>query len=339
MDVKRKKPFVAVIVLIVLISGYFIWERFFTEDNLTVEASGTIEATNVELTAKVPGTIQSITVKAGDKIKQGDLVAEISRSDLAAQRERDALNVAIAQNKLDDLLSGARTQKVKEAQANVNIRQASYDKSQKDLERAEALFEEGSLALTELEGYQNNNTINFNQLEAAKASLSLLLAGSTDSQVQAAQNQVKMMEAVLKATDAVLEDLIITSPIDGTIEIKNYEIGEYVVSGAPLATVTNLDKVWINVYIPTDDMPYVQIGEDAVFTVSGSDRIFEGTITEIATRGEFTPKTIQTKKERTNIVYKVKVEAENSEGILKPGMPGDVIIPKKINSTSVDDIR
>ncbi|NLI91690.1 MAG: HlyD family efflux transporter periplasmic adaptor subunit [Peptococcaceae bacterium] len=334
---KKKRPIIAAAALVILISGYFIWDRLFTGDLQTVEASGTIEATTVELTVKVPGTIQNITAKAGDKVKQGDLVAEISRRDLIAQKDRDALNVAIAQNKLDDLLSGARSQQIKEAQANVNIKKVAYDKTQKDLERAEALFQAGSISQSELENYQNNNTVALNQWEAAQASLSLLLAGSSDDQIKAAQNQVKMMEAVLKSTEAVLDDLKIISPLTGTIQSKNYENGEYVTAGASLATVVDLEKVWINVYIPTDDLPYVTVGEKAAFTVSGLDKVFEGTIAEIATRGEFTPKTIQTKKERANIVYKVKIEANNSDGALKPGMPADVVMKKNSILNKEDD--
>ena len=327
---KKKRPIIAIAVLTMLISGYFIWERYLT-------ASGTIEATTVELTAKVAGTIQSIKVKAGDEVKQGDLVAELTRSDLLAQRERDALNVVIAQNKLDDLLSGARSQEIKEAVANVNIRQVAYDKATKDLERAEALYQGDSIALAELEALENNNIVAFNQLEAAQAKLNLLQAGSRDEQVKAAENQVKMMEAVLKSTEAVLADLKIASPLKGTIQSRNYENGEFVSAGASLATVVNLDKVWINVYIPTDDLPYVKVGDKAEFTISGLDKLFEGKISEIASRGEFTPKTIQTKKERANIVYKVKIEVDNSEGILKPGMPADVTIKKVLNQKQEAD--
>lgn len=337
MEKKKKKIIAGALIFTILIGGYYIWELFFSGNRLIVEASGTIEALSVDLTAKVPGTIESIDVKPGDKVKQGEQIAKLSRSDLIAQRERDALNVAIAQNKLDDLLSGARSQQIKEAQANVNIRQAASEKARKDLERAEALYQEGSIALAELEVYQNNYTVAVNQLEAAKAGLSLLLAGSSDNQLKAAENQVKMMEAVLKSTEAVLADLIIASPLDGLVQSRNFERGEYVMAGAALATIVNPDVVWVNVYIPTDDLPYIKLGEKASIKVSGLNRVFEGTITEIATKGEFTPKTIQTKKERANIVYKVKIETSNPEGILKPGMPADVVIPKYFGSDQADD--
>ncbi|RNC28634.1 MAG: Macrolide export protein MacA [Candidatus Dichloromethanomonas elyunquensis] len=334
---KKKKPVIAVAVLAILISGYFVWEKFFIRSQETVEATGTIEATTVELTAKVPGTIQNIFAKAGDKVKQGDLVAQISRNDLTAQRERDALNVAIAQNNLDNLLSGARSQQIKEAQANVNIQQVAYNQAQKDLERAETLFQAGNLSQADFENYQNKSTVAQNQFDSAKAALSLLLAGSSDDQIKAAQNQVKMTEAVLKSTDAVLADLRIISPLNGTIESKNFENGEYVAAGASLATVADLETVWINVYISTDDLPYVKIGQKTQFTVSGLNQTFQGTVAEIATRGEFTPKTIQTKKERANIVYKVKIEANNAEGILKPGMPADVVIQKNFDTVTSQD--
>lgn len=325
---KKKKIIVAVSVLILVVSGYFAHGYFFTAEPLTIEASGTIEATTVELTAKIPGTIQNFNVKAGDQVEQGQQIADISRSDLAAQRERDALNVAIAQNQLDDLLSGARSQQIKEARANVNIRQVAFDKAQKDLERAEALLEAGSIAQAELDAYRDSHTVAQNQLEAAQAGLSLLLAGSSDHKIQAAQNQVKMMEAVLKATEAVLADLKVVTPLSGTIRSRNFENGEYVTAGTSLATVADLQTVTINVYLATPDLPYVKIGEKAEFTVSGLDKVFTGTIIEIAASGEFTPKTIQTKNERANIVYRVKLEAHNDERILKPGMPADVVIRK-----------
>lgn len=325
---KKKRPIIAIAVLTILISGYLIWERYFTENSLLVEASGTVEATTVELTARIAGTIRNIKIKAGEEVKQGDLVAQISRSDLAAQKERDALNVVIAQNKLDDLLSGARSLEIKEAEANVNIRQATYDKAKKDLERAEALYKEDSIALADFEVFENNSIVALNQLEAAQAKLNLLQAGSRDEQVKAAENQVKMMKTVLKSTEAVLADLDIVSPLKGTIQSKNYENGEFIQAGASVATVVYLEKVWINVYVPTDDLPYVKLGEKAEFTISGLDQLFEGKVAEIATQGEFTPKTIQTKKERANIVFKVKIEVDNSQGILKPGMPADVTIKK-----------
>ena len=86
-----------------------------------------------------------------------------------------------------------------------------------------------------------------------------------------------------------------------------------------------MDDLWIKVYIPTDDLPKVALGQKVTFTVSGWPEIFEGVVEEIAARGEFTPKTIQTKQERTNVVFAVKIRISSKGNVLKPGMPADVV--------------
>lgn len=123
----------------------------------------------------------------------------------------------------------------------------------------------------------------------------------------------------------MLEDLKIYSPLNGVILTKNFEEGEFVQIGAALATIADLNDLWIKVYISTDDLPKIKLGQPVTFTVSGESTIFEGIVSEISSRGEFTPKTIQTKEERTNIVFGVKIIINNGQGILKPGMPADVV--------------
>ncbi|MGI6648660.1 MAG: hypothetical protein ACOX5W_06270 [Bacillota bacterium] len=86
----------------------------------------------------------------------------------------------------------------------------------------------------------------------------------------------------------------------------------------------------LRVYIPTDDLPVVKLGQPVTFTVSGESTTFEGIVCEIASWGEFTPKTIQTKEERTNIVFGVKIRINNGQGILKPGMPADVVFKPEV---------
>ena len=134
---------------------------------------------------------------------------------------------------------------------------------------------------------------------------------------------------MLKATEAMISDLQIRCPMTGTVVQKNYEPGEYVMPGASVLTVADLQNLWIKVYIPTDDLPAVKLNQKVKFTVSGDSRTFTGTVSEIASKGEFTPKTIQTKKERTNVVFGVKIRVDDADGLLKPGMPADVTITRE----------
>lgn len=328
-EMKNKKHFIiAGIAILIVSASIFAWQYWRPTQKNTIEASGTIETLKVELNVKNQGTLQEFSLKEGDIVKAGQLIASISRNDLQAQNDRDALNVEIAKNKLNDLLSGSTQQEIEEATAAVNIAKVTSDQAKKDLDRAEQLFQIGSLSQIEIEATRNKYSVAHNQLVAAEAKLSLMEIGTRTNQIKAAENQVKFNEAVLKSSQAVLEDLKLYSPIDGVIENKNHENGEFVSLGTNIATISNLNKCWINVFVPTTDLPFVKIGGKVSFSVSGIERVFEGTVAEIASKGEFTPKSIQTEEERANIVFKVKIDVDNKEGILKPGMPADVVISK-----------
>ncbi len=316
-------PFVGL--LIILAGAYFFWQTYLIEENELIQATGTIEATTVNLNAKLAGTIEVLNIKQGELVKKGDLIAELGRSDLIAQRERDELSVLKAQANLADLLSGAREQETKAALAGINVVKAKLEQAEAELRRVEALFKEGALTEVEYEKAQTNVEIILNELMALEAQYELLTAGNRAEVIKAAQIEVERTQAVLKSTEAMIEDLKIYAPLDGVVLTKNYELGEYVTPGAVVATIANLEDLWIKVYIPTDDLPKIFLGQKVTFTVSGSPKIFEGVVQEIATKGEFTPRTIQTKKERANVVFAVKIGIKNGEGILKPGMPADVV--------------
>ncbi len=323
----RKKAFILILVAI-LAGGAYWGYAWYIKSKLVngLQATGTIEATQVELRAKLPGALQDITVKTGVQVKQGQQVAVVIRNDLIAQRERDALGVLKARALLADLTSGAREQEIKSAEIAIQIAETNYEQAVKDHDRASFLFQQNVIAGSELERCETALRQSQNQLDAAKSKLDLLLAGVRPEQIEAAKAELERSITILKTSEAMLEDTKITCPIDGTVLSKNYEEGEYVLAGAPVATIANLNNMWIKVYIPTDDLPKIKLGQPVIFTVSGSPTEYQGMIKEIASEGEFTPRTIQTKKERTNIVYEVKIEVDNDDGIFKPGMPADVVI-------------
>ena len=314
------------LILLVVAGSLWAYREYFEQGDVHIEATGTIEATMVELNSRLPGAITKIAVNPGDPVSQGQLVVELSRNDLVAQRERDALGVLKAEAQLNDLTSGARSQEISEASANVNIARANFDQTTADYDRAEALFSEAAMAKAEFEKAQVSLELSKYQLQAAESRLSLLQDGTRPQVVNAARAEVERNKAILKATNSMLQDTKIYSPREGTVISKNYEEGEFIQAGASVVTVADLEDLWIKVYIPTDDLPYIKLGQDVSFTVSGYNREFVGEVVEIASRGEFTPKTIQTKQERTNVVFGVKIRINSAEGVLKPGMPADVVM-------------
>lgn len=324
MDRKR----IAVLVLVVLLlaaGGYWGYQNYLHIDISAIEATGTIEANMVQVSAKTQGTLKSVMVDEGAEVSQGELVAEISRHDLWAQRERDALAVSKAEFNLADLQSGAREQEIKEAALAADTAGLNHQQIAADYERVDFLYQAGAVPQAEYESMGNKLKLAENQLEAARARLSLLESGNRPQLINAARTEVERSKTVLKAAEAVLEDLKITAPLTGVVLSKNYQTGEYVNPGTPVITIADLSDMWIRVYIPTGDLPRVKLGQEVTFTVSGMSKVFSGQVEEIATKGEFTPKTIQTKQERANLVFGIKIRVEDRGGILKPGMPADVV--------------
>ncbi len=326
MNKKKLIPFL--LVLLIGSGAYWVYRQYYSPAGTSIKAAGTIEATTVDLTAKAAGTIIKMTVQEGDKVKKGQLLAQLTRSDLAAQRERDAMAVLAAEANLNNLASGSRSQEIKEAVANVSIAQTNYDKAKLDLQRAQQLYDQGAIAQESLDEAQVNHDLKKSQLDAVQARLSLLEAGNRPQVLAQAGAELARSKAVLAATETMLQDMMIYAPLNGTVLSKNYEEGEYVQTGAALYSTADLDKLWIRVYIPTDDLPSVKLGDQVGFTVSGSPTTYRGKVTFIASQGEFTPKTIQTPKERTNVVFAVKITVDNKDGTLKPGMPADVVFKR-----------
>lgn len=322
-----KKKIAGLLILLLLAWGsYWGWLKYAENQPQGIQTSGTIEAVNINLAAKLPGSLEFVSVKTGDTVKKGDTVAGIMRASLEAQKERDLLAVQKAEALLADMTAGSRKQELDEAGAALKTVQANYDQAHADYNRILLLQQNGAVSATDLEKAATALEVLANQLESAKSRVSLLESGARPSQITAARLELERSKAILKVTEASLNDTLITSPINGTVLSRNFEPGEFVNAGAAVVTVADLTDLWIKIFISTDDLPKIRLGQQVSYTVSGLPEKYTGTIVEIASHGQFTPKTIQTRQERTNIVYAVKVKIDSLNGVFKPGMPADVII-------------
>ncbi len=160
----------------------------------------------------------------------------------------------------------------------------------------------------------------------AKAKLAAAEMGPTAEAVAVAEAQVRVAESALGLVNAQMAQLTITAPRDGTITVRAVDPGELAVPGATLLKLTDLDKVTLRVFIPETQIGRVNLGQTANVTIDSVDRVFQGTVTYISNEAEFTPKNVQTKEERVNLVFAVEITLENPEHILKAGMPADAEI-------------
>jgi multidrug resistance efflux pump len=161
----------------------------------------------------------------------------------------------------------------------------------------------------------------------AQAHLDGLQIGATPEQIAAIEAQVEIAETALEALTVQLDKLTLDAPITGLVLARPVHVGEVALPGAPLMTLADLTLVTLTIYVPEDQLGKVQIGQPVSVTVDAyPDRTFDGAVTFVASEAEFTPKNVQTREERVNMVFAVKVEVPNPDHALKPGMPADALL-------------
>ncbi len=144
---------------------------------------------------------------------------------------------------------------------------------------------------------------------------------------QSIRLELKSAEATLEAKKESLNHFHITTPVSGYISAKYAKEGETAIPGAPLAEILDPTLVYLNIYVPEDILPLVSINQATRVKVDAfPDRTFSGKVIFISKKAEFTPKNIQTREDRTLLVYRVKILMDNSEGLIKPGIYGDAIL-------------
>jgi HlyD family secretion protein len=161
----------------------------------------------------------------------------------------------------------------------------------------------------------------------AEARLAELKAGPTPEQLAMGEAQVAQAQAVATALQTKLEKMTLRTPVSGIVTSRSAHAGEAALAGATLLTVADLDEVTLTIYVPEDELGRVYVGQEVGVQVdSFPERVFTGTVSTIAQEAEFTPKNVQTERERVNMVFAVKVRLPNPEMLLKPGMPADAIL-------------
>ena len=344
-----------------------------------IAVTGTVEATQVDVSAKSTGRVVELAVREGERVARGQLIARLDTESLeadvrraeAAVREAEArlrdllagarpeeireaeARVARAEAQLDDLLAGARREEIEQARANLRNAAARREWAQRELHRTRELFVRDLVAaqevdrarqayetaaadeaaarerLAQLEAGPRPHEVEAARAEvrAARARLSLLQAGPRAAEVDAARARLNEARAALELARTRLEDARLPSPIDGVVLRKNVEAGETVNPGVPIVTLMDPTDVWLRAYVPETEVGRLRIGQTAAVTVDAyPGRVFPGEVTEIASEAEYTPRNVQTRKERVNLVFRIKIAVRNPEGVLKPGLPADAEI-------------
>jgi HlyD family secretion protein len=164
----------------------------------------------------------------------------------------------------------------------------------------------------------------------AKAQYDLVKAGPRKEDIDQGRSRLEQAKASLRAAEVQLSYATVYAPLSGVVLSKNIEPGEYVAPGTAVVTVGDLVNVWLRAYIDGPDLGRVKVGQRArITTDTYPGKIYDGRVSFIASEAEFTPKSVQTQKERVRLVYRIKIDITNTKMELKPGMPADGVIETK----------
>ena len=285
---------------------------------------------------------------------------QINQTDISVKKEIENAKIKVDETyaRYESIKSGSRDEEITRAEHLVDQTEHVLLNAKKNYERADNLYDKGAISQQDRDNIKTSYLSAFEENKQAKANLSLLKAGAKSEDIEASfqvynqavanyeltlaknfelkkleedkkilNSQLKNAEDGLKLLEVKRADHKLYSPVTGTVLRKVAEEGENVTAGGTVLTVGNLDEIYLRGYVAETDLAKVKLGQRCELrTDTYPDKIYNGKITYISDKAEFTPKNLTTKDDRVKLVYRIKISADNSSRDLKPGMIADAFI-------------
>lgn len=289
-------------------------------DDDTADAYGNFEAVETTVSAQATGALQRFEVEEGQSLKAGQSVGQIDAEQLELRKAQLLANEQAVRSRTPNVgtqLSAYEQQ--------IAVQQQQLHTLQREKERSQNLIAAGAAPTKQLDDIQAQIDLTERQIalirqqRVAQASALNTQRSGTTAETAPLTEQVKQIDDQIKKSTVI-------NPIDGTVTVKYAEPGEVVSYGKPLYKVAALSNITLRAYVSEDQLVNVKTGQRVQVYVDAPNnqlKPYEGTVTWISSKAEFTPKVIQTKDERVNLVYAMKINVKN-DGALKIGMPGEV---------------
>jgi HlyD family secretion protein len=317
-------------------------EKRFVDEGVMVEKGNPVaqlEDADIEQdVAQRKGELQAVKALL-DQLREGSRKQDIAAAEAAMQK---------AKFNLEDQEAGPRKQEIAVAEAAVKAANAERERATADFERAKVLLPKSAISKEQFDLSKSNSDVAQARYRDSQEKLKLLQAGFREKQIEAARAayeqskwqydmikegprrqeieqadaRVRQLEAALKLAETRVGYATIHSPMTGMVLSKIIEPGEYVAAGTPVVTIGDLVNVWVRAYIPEDLNGRVKLGQKVRVTTDNGKQ-YEGVVGFISHEAEFTPKNVQTEKERVKLVYRIKINVTNPKMDLNPGMPVD----------------
>lgn len=313
----------------------WLYSRGQKNSNDRIFVSGNIEATEVDLSFRIAGQINSLTVEEGDRVRKTQTIATLDTDTLLSQKGGAEAEIANAQAVLDELEEGTRSEQIQQVRAQFKAAESRLKNAQDEFNRYAQLYKEGAVSGSIFDAREMALKVATEEYNNALERQNEFEKGPREQQIRAARHRLDRVKWELKRIELDIEHSVLTTPVSGAVLVKAAELGEVVLPGAPVATVAAIDEVWLKGYVGEKDLGRVKLGQKAEITTdSFPGKIYPGVVTFISPRAEFTPKNVQTREERIKQVYKVKITILNREQELKIGMPAEGYVRTDVEPAS-----
>ncbi len=313
---------IAVVLLLVIVGVTAILLLFPEKNEGYIDLMGNIDVRQVNLAFKVDGRINTLAVDEGSAVKTNEVLASLDKryfnDELKVQRaRRDNLAASVAK-----LERGSRPEEIAQVRAQSADKEAALIQAKEDYQRAQQLVEKGGVSRQEFDRYQSTLDSAEAQLKSAQESQRLIEIGPRQEDIDMGRALLAEQDAAIVQSERRLADADLIAPNDGIILTRAREKGAIVQPGESVFTLTLASPVWVRTYVNERDLGLIQPDMPAsVMTDSAPDQPYAGKIGFISPTAEFTPKTVETRELRTNLVYRLRVIVDNPDGGLRQGMP------------------
>jgi HlyD family secretion protein len=356
MTIGRKVLGLMVLAIPVAVAGYVAFDHWILNSGLPdglIQANGRIEGDHVMVSSKFPGRIQELLVREGATVTAGQILITLDDVQTRAKADQakhaaeaveaqvQAAHTQLAVLNLEvPLAIEAASAKVDRTRAAVKKARAVEYEARRDVDRMQPLIREQAVSQQQLDQAEARWKVAVSEITFAEAALDeaakeLLQAElgwkrirSKEAEVAAWERQRDQAEAASAEAASVLQDLTIIAPTNGTVTTRMVDVGEVVAAGAPLLELVDLDRLYLQVYVPEIQIGKVRLDLPArIYTDAFPDQPFEATVRYISSKAEFTPKEVQTPDERVKLIYAVRLYlTKNADHRLTPGLPADAVI-------------
>ncbi|KDR95696.1 HlyD family secretion protein [Peptoclostridium litorale DSM 5388] len=335
---KKMKLFIALIVFSLILTAC-------TREESTYY-TGTVESDRYDVSSEVGGIIKKLYVHEGDSVPKGGKIALIDVTELEIELSRLQSELGSSKSTLEKAKSGFRSEEIDKVRIQIgqqdsiiSSKTASYENILENYNRTAELYENGAASKQMLDDARTALDMSKSDLDSASGQreylskqLELMVNGPTKEDIQIPEGKYSAMLWSIKNVENKISKRYIYSNSNGIVESLNFLEGEYAPLFSKIASINDISNTWAKIYVEEKNLHNISLGKKVrVMADFLKDKPFEGVVTYVSSEGEFTPKNIESKENKQEIVYEVKVQIKDPDSVLKPGTLVDVYLGDDAN--------